>query len=430
MADLIVRGGNKLNGEITPAGNKNAALPILCATLLTDETVILRNFPDLLDVQKLVELLVSLGSEIKWDKENKVIEINNRNLRKDFGEEGFPLGMRGAVLLLGPLSVRMNCIEVKSEIGGCSLGIRELDPHLEVLKSLGADIKTGSHLTIDTSSGLSGGSIWLDYMSVTTTENFIMAASMAKGNSELTNAASEPHVQDLCKFLIQMGAKIDGVGSCKVTIEGVNKLHGTDYTISSDHHEITTLLALGAMTNGNVRVKNAVPEYFPLIIKAFKKLGVNIKYDNNTAIVEDNQDLCVLEPYTKNLLQKIEAAPWPYFPADLIPLMIALAVKAQGSIMFWNKLYEGGFFWIPEVVKFGAHIIMCDPHRVIVYGSKPLKPASVNAPDIIRATVALLMVALTIEGESKIHNADSIKRAHPNFIENLNTLGADIEWIE
>jgi UDP-N-acetylglucosamine 1-carboxyvinyltransferase len=430
MADLIVRGGKKLKGEITPAGNKNAALPILCATLLTDETVTLRNFPDLLDVHKLVDLLISLGSQIDWDKESKVIKINNSNLRKEFGEEGFPLGMRGAVLLLGPLAVRMNKIEVKSEIGGCSLGIRELDPHIDILRSLGANIKTNKHLTIDTSNGLVGNSIWLDYMSVTTTENFLMAATKAKGQSELTNAASEPHVQDLCKFLIQMGAKIEGIGSCKVIVEGVEELHGTDFTISSDHHEITTLLALGAMTRGDVRVKDAVPEYFPLIKKSFSKLGVEIKYEGDTAIVNGKQQLKVSEPYTKNLLQKIEAAPWPYFPADLLPLMIALSVKAEGSIMFWNKLYEGGFFWIPEIVKFGAHVVMCDPHRVIVYGNKELTAANVNAPDIIRATVALLMVALTIDGESRIHNADSIKRAHPNFIENLNKLGADIEWIE
>jgi len=430
MSDLIVRGGNSLNGEITPAGNKNAALPILCATLLTDETVTLRNFPNLLDVQKLVDLLISLGSEIEWDKETTTIKINNKNLKKDFGEEGFPLGMRGAILLLGPLAIRMDKVEVKSEIGGCALGIRELDPHIEILKSLGAKVKINDYLTIDTSNGLRGGSLWLDYMSVTTTENFIMAASRVKGRSELTNAASEPHVQALCNFLNQMGAKIDGIGSCKVIIEGVEELHGTDFTIPSDHHEITTLLALGAMTKGNVRVTNSEPEFFPLINRSFKKLGVDIQYDGNTAFVKGNQELRVLKPYTKNLLQKIEAAPWPYFPADLLPLMMALAVKAEGSIMFWNKLYEGGLFWIPEMVKFGAHIVMCDPHRVIVYGNKPLRASTVNAPDIIRATVALLMVALTIDGESRLNNADKIKRAHPNFIENLNKLGADIEWVE
>jgi UDP-N-acetylglucosamine 1-carboxyvinyltransferase len=430
MADLIVRGGKKLNGEITPAGNKNAVLPILCATLLTDETVTLKNFPELSDVSKLIDLLISLGSQIEWNKEEQTITINNSNLRKDFGEEGFPLGMRGAILLLGPLAVRMDKIEVKTEIGGCLLGIRELDPHIDVLKSLGAEVKTNHHLTIDTSNGLKGGTIWPDYMSVTTTENFIMAASRANGRSEITNAASEPHVQALCQFLNQMGAQIEGIGSCRVVINGVNQLHGTEFTIPSDHHEIATLLALGAMTKGHLKVKNSVPEFFPLINRSFEKLGVNIKYDGDTAYVKRDSKLKVLEPYTKNMLQKIEAAPWPYFPADLMPLMVALAVKAEGSIMFWNKLYEGGFLWIPEMIKFGAEIVMCDPHRIIVFGNKPLKPATVNAPDIIRATVALLMVALTIDGESRINNAVSIKRAHPNFIENLNRLGADIEWVE
>lgn len=427
MADLIVRGGNRLEGEITPAGNKNSALPILCATLLTNETVTISNFPDLTDVKKLVELLVSLGSKIDWNKEKNILTINNSHFKDSFGDTGFPLGMRGAILLLGPLVTRMKEIEVKEEIGGCTLGIREIDPHLEVLQALGAKIIHKETLKISVDK-LKGNSLWQDYMSVTTTENFIMAAVKAEGVSTMTNAASEPHVQDLCNLLVKMGAKIEGIGSCKLVITGVKELHGTEFEISSDHHEITTLLALGAMTGGKITVKNAEAEHFPLIIKSFKRLGVEVKYDGDTAIVERNQNLEIEEPYTSNLLPKIEAAPWPYFPADLMPLVVALAVKSKGSIMFWNKLYEGGFLWIPEMIKFGAEIIMCDPHRIIVYGDKPLKPASVDSPNIIRATVALMMVALTIKGESVIMNADSIKRAHPNFVENLQKLGADISW--
>jgi UDP-N-acetylglucosamine 1-carboxyvinyltransferase len=429
MANLLVRGGNKLSGEITPAGNKNAALPIICATLLTDETVTLYNVPDLTDLRQLVDLLSELGSDILWDKKEKSLKINNANFQYDFGDTGLPMGMRGAILLLGPLASRLNKIDIKSEIGGCTLGIRELDPHIDVLKALGAKVKTKDHLEIRTGDNLSGGEIWPDYMSVTTTENFIMAATKAKGTSVITNAASEPHVQDLCKFLNKMGAKIKGIGSCRVEIEGVEELHGTEFTIPSDHHEITTLLALGAMTGGEIKVTDATPEHFPLIVRSFEKLGVQIEYEGERASVKKNQDLKILEPYTKNMMQKIEAAPWPYFPVDLMPLMIALAVKAEGSIMFWNKLYEGGLLWIPEMIKFGAQIIMCDPHRVIVYGGKELKPATVDAPNIIRATVALMMVALTIEGESIIRDADSIKRAHPHFVENLQTLGADIEWV-
>ncbi len=431
MANLIVRGGNKLSGEITPAGNKNSALPILCASLLTNESVTINNFPDLTDVQKLIDLMISMGSEIQWDKENCTLKINNSKFKNNLGDNGFPMGMRGAILLLGPLVTRMQDIEVKKEIGGCALGIRELDPHLEVLQGLGVKIEEEKNiLKIYSPKRLVGGKLWQDYMSVTTTENFIMAASKAKGISVMTNAASEPHVQDLCNFLISMGAKIDGVGTSTLTITGVEELHSTEFSISSDHHEITTLLALGAMTGGEIRVNNAEPEFFPLIRKTFKKFGVQIEYEGETAIIKPVSKLIIQEPYTKNMLQKIEAAPWPYFPADLIPLMIALAVKSEGNIMFWNKLYEGGFFWIQEMMKFGAHIVMCDPYRVIVFGNKPLSPATVDSPNIIRATVALMMVALTINGESIIRNADSIKRAHPNFVENLQKLGADIAWTE
>ncbi len=430
MSNLLVRGGNILRGEITPAGNKNSALPILCASLLTDEDVTIRNFPDLTDVEKLIELLSQLGSKIDWNKEECVLKINNSEFKKEFGDEGFPMGMRGSILLLGPLATRMKHIEVRKEIGGCTLGIRELDPHLEILQGLGAEIIDGEKLSINTSKGLKATTLWQDYMSVTTTENFAMAASKADGTSIMTNAASEPHVQDLCNFLVSMGAKIKGIGTSTLEVTGVDKLHGTDFTISSDHHEITTLLALGAMTGGNIKVKNAVPEHFPLIVKTFKKFGVNVKYSGNDAYIEGGDELKILEPYTKNMLQKVEAAPWPYFPTDLLPLMIALAVKSDGNIMFWNKLYEGGLFWITEMIKFGAHIVMCDPHRIIVFGNKPLQPATVDSPNIIRATVALMMVALTIEGESVIRNADSIKRAHPNFVENLQKLGADISWVD
>lgn len=430
MSDLIVHGGNKLNGEITPAGNKNSALPILCASLLTNEDVIIKNFPDLTDVNKLIDLMKSMGSEIEWNKEEKILKINNSKFKNSFGKEAFPLGMRGAVLLLGPLVTRMKEIEIKEEIGGCSLGIRELDPHLEVLRELGVEVRTNGTLKIKINGNLRGGFLWQDYMSVTTTENFAMAASKAKGKSTMVNSASEPHVQDLCNFLVSMGADIQGIGSSTLIVNGVEELHGTEFTISSDHHEITTLLALGAMTGGKIRVNDAEAEHFPLINKAFKKFGVDITYDKDTAIVQNCKKLKIEEPYTKNMLQKIEAAPWPYFPADLMPLMIALAVKSEGSIMFWNKLYEGGFFWIPEMIKFGAHIVMCDPHRIIVYGNKPLQPTTVDAPNIIRATVALLMIALTIDGESTIRDADSIKRAHPNFVENLQMLGADIRWTE
>ncbi|HOV34718.1 MAG TPA: UDP-N-acetylglucosamine 1-carboxyvinyltransferase [Candidatus Dojkabacteria bacterium] len=428
MSDLIIRGGNKLSGEMTPAGNKNSALPVICASLLTNDDVIVRNVPDITDVEKLLDLMKDMGSVIDWDKQKCILKINNSNFKQDFSKETFPLGMRGAILLLGPLVTRVKHIEIREEIGGCSLGIREIDPHLEILEKFGVDVQTNGYIKISVPDTLKGATLWQEYMSVTTTENFLMASVKAKGKSVMVNSASEPHVQDLCNFLIQMGAKITGAGSSILTVEGVDHLHGTDFTISSDHHEITTMLALGAITGGTVRVRKAIPEHFPLINREFKKFGVDVKYSGDTAFVENCGNLVIEQPYTKNMLPKIEAAPWPYFPADLMPLMIALAVKSEGSIMFWNKLYEGGFFWIPEMIKFGAHIVMCDPHRIIVYGNKPLSPTKVSAPNIIRATVALAMVALSIDGESVIEDADAIKRAHPNFAENLHKLGADIEW--
>jgi UDP-N-acetylglucosamine 1-carboxyvinyltransferase len=431
MSDLIINGGNILNGEVTPSGNKNSALPILCATLLTDETITLNNFPDLTDLNQLVELMKSVGSEIAWNKEEKTIKINNSNFKKEeVAEKGFPLGMRGAVLLFAPLTYRVKKLKLTSSIGGCALGIRELDPHFDILKNMGAEVDTNGEIEIDLKGSFQGSDLWPDYMSVTATENFIMTAVLAEGTSTMNNAASEPHVQDLCNFLNQMGAKISGIGSSRLIVEGVEELHGTEFTISPDHHEITTLLALGAMTGGQVRVKGVNKEHFPLIERSFSKLGVEIKYDGDTAYVDKHQKMEILQPYTANMLQKIEAAPWPYFPADLLPLLIALATRCEGNIMFWNKLYEGGFFWIPEMIRFGAHIVMCDPHRVIVFGGKKLKATTVDAPNIIRSTVALMMVALCINGESKIRNAISINRAHPNFIETLQELGADIKWSE
>jgi UDP-N-acetylglucosamine 1-carboxyvinyltransferase len=275
-----------------------------------------------------------------------------------------------------------------------------------------------------------GGFFWGDYMSVTTTENFVMGAVKAKGESEMNNAASEPHVQDLCKFLISMGAEIEGVGSSHLKIKGVDNLRGTDYTIISDHHEITTFLALGAMTGGEVEVEDVPRKHFGLIVNTFEKFGVEIKFDGDVAIVEENQDLRVKQPFTANFIVKVESAPWPYFPTDLQPLMMALATRTEGQVLFWNKVYEGANRWVSELMKFGVKVLACDPHRVLIWGGLPLEATKVKAPDIIRATVALFMVAQTIEGRSIIYNAGTIKRAHPDFVGKMQKLGADIKWLE
>ena len=346
MSNIIIHGGNPLNGDITPSGNKNSVLPILCSTILTNETVVLNNVPDLTDVNKLVEQLKSIGSKIEWDKMKCRLEINNKDIRKDLFDGDFPIGMRGSLLLFSPLLYRMKKLQMKNEIGGCSLGIREIDPHIDALKALGTKVSYGSVMKFSIQERFVGNGLWPDYMSVTATENFINAAVLASGRSKLVNAASEPHVQDLCNFLNGLGAKITGIGTSVLEIDGVESLGGGEFTITSDHHEITTMLALGAMTGGEIRVHDAIPQHFPLIKNSFAKLGVEIEYEGETAIVRKNQKLKIQRPFTENMLPKIEAAPWPYFPVDLLPLMIALSVKSTGEIMFWNKVYEGGFIWI------------------------------------------------------------------------------------
>lgn len=428
MADLIVNGGKPLSGTITPSGNKNSTLPILCASLLTDETVTLRNVPAITDVEKLVTFFQEQGSRITWDKPAGTLTVNHATFdpRRLAGE--LPSGMRSSVLLFAPLLQRMKKITLPTNAKGCSLGIRELDPHLEILEKLGAKISHNGELTMRLTKRFRGARHWPDYMSVTATENFVMAAALAEGESTLLNAASEPHVQDLCAVLVAMGAKISGLGTSKLSVEGVARLRGGTFSINTDYHEIVTFLALGAITGGEVRVKDSLPHHFDLITRAFEKLGVTVEHKGTTALVRRDQRLVIEPPFTSNLLPKIEAAPWPYFPVDLLPCMIALSVRAKGAIQFWNKVYEGGFTWMPELSKFGAHVVVSDPHRIIVFGDRPLRPAVVDAPYIIRAAVALYMIAASIPGRSVVKNAEIIRRAHPNFVENLHSLGADVEW--
>jgi len=263
---------------------------------------------------------------------------------------------------------------------------------------------------------------------VTTTENYVLCAALAQGRSVLMNAASEPHVQEFCAFMQMLGARIEGLGTSRLVVEGVARLGGGSFTFDEDFHEIVTFLALGAISGGAVEVKNSTPEQFPLIDRTFAKFGVHVEHEGGWSRTRLDGPLRVREPFTRNILQKVEAAPWPYLPVDLLPIFVALGVRAEGSMMFWNKVYDGAMGWTAELSKFGAHAVMCDPHRVIVFGGKPLTPASVDSPYIIRVAIALLMLASSIPGNSTIRNAAPIRRAHPNFVENLSALGAEIEW--
>ena len=428
MSDLIVHGGKPLAGTITPSGNKNSALPVLCATLLTDEPVTLQNVPDITDLEKLVAFFRQQGSSITWDKAAGMMQIDHRGFRPALANHELPQDMRSTVLLYPALLHRLKRITIAANAKGCSLGVREIDPHLEVLAALGAEVHDAEPLEIALNDGFRGARHWLDYMSVTVTENFAMAASIARGSSTLINAASEPHVQDLCAMLVAMGARIEGLGTSQLRIEGVERLHGATFRIGTDYHEVVTFLALGAITGGEVRVEHSLPQHFDLITRAFAKLGVGIRHEGLTAVVGAAQPRRIETPHTTNLLPKIEAAPWPYFSVDLLPLMIALATRCEGTMHFWNKVYENGFSWIPELAKFGAHVVVADPHRILVLGNRPLRPAVVDSPYVIRAAVALTMVAASIPGRSVVRNAEIIRRAHPRFVENLRSLGAELEW--
>ena len=428
MSDLLVHGGKPLSGTIRPSGNKNAALPIFCATLLTDEPVRLTNVPAITDLEKMVAFCTRHGSRIEWDRAAGTMALDHSAFRPVLVNGELPQDMRSTVLLYPALLHRLKRIVVESNTKGCSLGIRELDPHFELLQRFGARLERGDETSFSLDGRFRATRHWADYMSVTATENFAMAAALAEGSSTLINAASEPHVQDVCAALVAMGARIRGVGTSRLEVNGVERLHGAEIAISTDYHEVVTFLALGAITGGKVRVTDTQPEHMDLIVRSFAKLGVMIRFEGNTVIVPAAQRLHIEEPHTTNLLAKIEAAPWPYFPVDLLPVMIALAVRAEGAMQFWNKIYEGGFTWLPELAKFGAHVVVSDPHRIIVFGNRPLRPAVVEAPYIIRAAVALYAVAASIEGESLVKNADAIRRAHPRFVENLRALGAEVEW--
>jgi UDP-N-acetylglucosamine 1-carboxyvinyltransferase len=429
VTSLIVNGGRALRGRIIPSANKNAVLPVLCATLLTDQPVTLHRVPDITDVRKILDFFRNLGSTVDMDFEAGTLRVRHGE-GLDPKAAHLPLGMRSTLMLIPPLLHRFGAATIEEDATGCTLGAREIDPHIEVLQTFGATVRREPDaLRISVPGGYRSADHWLDYASVTTTENFMLCAATASGRSKLTNAACEPHVQEFCAFLALMGARIEGVGGSRIVVEGVDRLSGAEFTFADDFHEVATFLALGAITGGEVSVRNGSVEQFPLLDRTFAKFGVEVTHEGGWSSARAAHGLKVREPFTSNILTKVEAAPWPYVPADLLPIFIALGVRAEGSVMFWNKVYEGALGWSSEIGKFGAHAVLCDPHRLITYGGKPLMPATVESPYIIRVAIALFMLAASIEGRSTILNAAPIQRAHPRFVENLNALGADVEWV-
>ena len=428
MNHLIVHGGRPLRGTVVPSANKNAVLPVLCATLLTDEPIVLHRVPDITDVRKLLDFFRALGSAVEIDFATGTLRLQHAS-RLELGGARLPAGMRASILLLPALLHRFGRARLEDDLTGCTLGAREIDPHIDVFLSFGAEIVLErAAVEMRSPRRFAASQHWLDYASVTTTENFLLCASVAHGRSRLVNAACEPHVQELCGFLALMGARIAGAGSSRLEIEGVDALGGAEYTFADDFHEVATFLALSAITGGDIAVRNGAAPQFPLLDRTFAKFGVELEHRDGVSRARVDRSLKVRPPLTDGLLTKVEAAPWPYVPADLLPIFVALGVRAEGSALFWNKVYEGALGWSGELAKFGAAASLCDPHRLIVHGGKPLVPATVQSPYIIRVAIALFMLAASIEGRSMILNAVPIRRAHPRFVDNLNALGAAVEW--
>ncbi|GGD52896.1 UDP-N-acetylglucosamine 1-carboxyvinyltransferase [Erythrobacter arachoides] len=428
MASLRVRGGQKLVGRIEPSANKNAVLPVLCATLLSDAPIMLRNVPEITDVTRIHAFFTELGSTVDWDKAAQTLRIDHSTIPSS-AKAKLPQAMRASIMMIPGLLRRLGEARLEHEVKGCTLGAREIDPHVQVFKAFGAETSyEGKDIVFRQSGKPEAARMWLEYASVTTTENFIISALSASGTSQIVNAACEPHVQEMCTFLEAMGATLRGKGTSMVSIEGGATFRAVDYTFVEDFHEVATFMALAAVTGGDIAVRNTRPEDFMLIDRTFEKFGAHVEHKDGWSRLDAPEQLVVQQNFTSHLTTKVEAAPWPYIPADLLPIFIALGVKAKGQTMFWNKVYEGGLTWHTELSLFGAHTLLCDPHRLLTFGGDKLVPATVTSPYIIRVAIAMLMVAASIDGESTILDADPIRRAHPNFVDNIDSLGVDVAW--
>ncbi len=424
MGKFIIEGGVPLEGEITPSGNKNAALPLLAASLLTDEPLVLKNLPFIGDVQTMLALLEDLGVEISFTGEREVT-LRARNIRKTSLREDLCRQIRASILLAGPMLAR--CGKVKlGPPGGDVIGRRRLDTHFLAFQAMGAEVDVDARYYIS-SSGLHGADILLDEASVTGTENALMAAVLAKGTTIIRNAASEPHVQDLARCLNQMGARISGIGSNVLVVEGVDKLHGTTFEIPSDHIEVGSFIGLAAATGGQILIRRAVPENMRMALAVFEKLGVRVEIKGEDILVPAGQEMIVKEEMD-GAIPKIEDGPWPAFPADLMSIAIVTATQSRGTVLFFEKMFESRLFFVDKLIAMGAKIILCDPHRAVVVGPSKLRGEQVSSPDI-RAGMALIIAALCAKGQSEILNIEQVDRGYENIDEKLRSLGARIERI-
>ncbi|MBE7436552.1 MAG: UDP-N-acetylglucosamine 1-carboxyvinyltransferase [Anaerolineales bacterium] len=421
MEEFIIEGGVPLNGEITPSGNKNAALPLLAACLLTDEPVILRNVPQIRDVFAMRRLVESLGAVVE-DLDLHTWRITTRELTASHLDPDLCRRIRASILIAGPVLARAGALKLPPP-GGDVIGRRRLDTHILALRALGAEIAYDRVFDIK-ASGLHGADILLDEASVTATENAIMAAVLAEGITHIRNAASEPHVQELCNFLNKLGAKIEGIGSNALTITGVSSLKGGEFTIGSDLLEVVSYVGAAVVTGGTVRINNAGVQHLEMVAQVFRRLGVHWTVDGDDILVPSNQSLSVLSDLD-GAVPEIKTNVWPAFPTDLTSIAITVATQATGSVLFHDWMFSGRMYFTDKLVGMGARIILCDPYRCLVQGPTPLYSEKLESPDI-RAGMALLLAALAAKGTSKIRNIVQIERGYEKVDEKLKALGARI----
>jgi UDP-N-acetylglucosamine 1-carboxyvinyltransferase len=425
MEKFIIEGGTPLSGTVVPAGNKNAALPALAATLLTGDEVVLRNIPRIRDVEAMIELLVRLGAKAEWRDEN-VLSIRCDEVADTEVDEAWAERIRASFLLAGPLLARFGVAEMPPP-GGDVIGRRRLDPHLDAFRALGAQVEANGRFELRAPDGLHACDFFMDEPSVMATENALMAAALTPGSTVIHNAASEPHVQDLARLLMQMGARIEGIGSNRMIIHGQEELGGADFTIGPDHIEVGSFIALAACTGGELRIRGCVPDHLRMTRLAFERLGCVIEYDGPDVTVPAGQCLRIRSD-EGDAVSKIEDGPWPAFPADLTSIALAMATQAEGLVLIHEKMFENRLFFVDKLVTMGARVIVCDPHRAVVSGPSRLHGERMESPDI-RAGMAMLIAALCAEGRSEIGNIRQIDRGYERIDERLRGLGARIERV-
>jgi UDP-N-acetylglucosamine 1-carboxyvinyltransferase len=426
MEKFVIEGGNPLSGTIVPAGNKNAALPALAACLLTEEQVVLRNIPRIRDVEAMLELLTGLGVRCEWRDDN-VVALCAADVDPKAMDPEAANRIRASFLLAGPLLARFREADMPPP-GGDVIGRRRLDPHLDAFRALGADVRLSRWYHLSAPGGLKPCDFFMDEPSVMGTENALMAAALTPGTTVIHNAASEPHVQDLARMLLQMGAKIEGIGSNVLIIDGQSELAGADYTVGPDYIEVGSFVALAAVTGGELRVKDVNPDDLRMTRLIFERLGCRMEFDGDDLVVPPGQRLRV-ENDEGDAIAKIDDGPWPAFPADLTSIALALATQSDGLVLIFEKMFENRLFFVDKLVSMGARVLLCDPHRAVVSGPSRLHGEKMESPDI-RAGMAMLIAALCAEGRSEIGNIRQIDRGYERIDDRLRALGAQIERVQ